>query len=170
MQNTTCGSTQLWSPKRQKPRWQSRRALDSPPLMSTPKAQLTTEQPSIKRLEPTKKDILHSRIQRRNQNKMIGEVHSQYSKIPYPLSGQSTNGRLILSQAFFHRSESWALCQALQLGVWHQRKSPQSIWLWRPAGLHCRSSMGLGEIETPVLQDTHKFSHIPGPRPKMLSS
>ena len=32
-----------------------------------------------------------------------------------------------------------------------KRKSPQSIWLWRPVGLDFRSSTGLGETETPLL-------------------
>ena len=37
-------------------------------------------------------------------------------------------------------------------------RSPQSIWLWRPVGLDCRSSTGWREIETPLLR-AHTKSH-----------
>ena len=49
-------------------------------------------------------------------------------------------------------------------------RSPQSIWLWRPAGLDCRSSTGLGEAETPFLEDAHNVLHVPGPRAKAVTS
>ena len=51
-----------------------------------------------------------------------------------------------------------------------RRRSPQSIWLWRPAGLNCRSSTGVGETETPQWEDAHKFSCAPGPRAKLVTS
>ena len=44
------------------------------------------------------------------------------------------------------------------LGSGFGRRVPQSIWHWRPAGLVCRGSMGLGETETPLLKDAHSFS------------
>ena len=34
------------------------------------------------------------------------------------------------------------------------------------AGLECRSSTGLGETETPLLEGAHKFSHTLGPSTK----
>ena len=38
------------------------------------------------------------------------------------------------------------------------RKRPWSIWHWRPMGLVSRSSMWLGEMETPFLKGTHRIS------------
>ena len=46
------------------------------------------------------------------------------------------------------------------------RRSPQSIWLWRPVGLECRGSTGMGETETLLLEGAHKVSCTLGPRPK----
>lgn len=37
------------------PRWQSRRALNSPPFMSTPKSRQCAEQPSLKKTETDQK-------------------------------------------------------------------------------------------------------------------
>ena len=45
------------------------------------------------------------------------------------------------------------------LRVWQQEEEPQSIWLGRPEELECRSSTGLEETETPLLEDAHKISH-----------
>ena len=51
-------------------------------------------------------------------------------------------------------------------GIWHWEKEPQSIWHWRPVGLVCRSSTGLGEMETPFLKGAHRLSRALGPRAK----
>ena len=48
--------------------------------------------------------------------------------------------------------------------------SPQSIWNWRPTRLNCRSPTGLVEIETSLLNGTHKISHAPGPRARAVIS
>ena len=41
------------------PRWWSRKTLSLPPLMSTPKSQLSAEKTSMKKkMEPTRKDLL----------------------------------------------------------------------------------------------------------------
>ena len=42
-------------------------------------------------------------------------------------------------------------------------RNPQGIWLWRPAGFDYRTSTGLGETETPLLECTNKILHKPGP-------
>ena len=67
---------------------------------------------------------------------MVGEVLSLYKQIVYLPSGQPTNWRTIISQSFFHRSET---CEPhvrlFSLGVWHQ-----SIWHWSPVGLEGRST------------------------------
>ena len=36
--------------------------------------------------------------------------------------------------------------------------APQGIWHWRPARLECRSSTGLGETETLLLESEHRVS------------
>ena len=46
------------------------------------------------------------------------------------------------------------------------RRSPQRIWLWRPAVLEYRRSTGLGETKTSLLEGAHKISHALGPRAK----
>ena len=45
-----------------------------------------------------------------------------------------------------------------------RKRSPQSIWLGRPAG----STTGLGEIETSLLKGACKISRAPGPRAKAV--
>jgi len=45
-----------------------------------------------------------------------------------------------------------------------RRRSPQSIWRWKPSGHECRRSTGLGETETVLLEGAHKVSWAPGPR------
>ena len=52
------------------------------------------------------------------------------------------NWKIIVSQGF---SYSRTYVRLPSPGVWHWKEEPQSIWLWRPAGLECRSSTGLGE-------------------------
>ena len=51
----------------------------------------------------------------------------------------------------------WGLCQASQPGVLQGIRKSQGIWLWRPVGFDCRFSTGLEEIETLLLQGTHKI-------------
>ena len=51
-------------------------------------------------------------------------------------------------------------------GTGIRRRNTQSIWLWRPIGLECKTSTGLGEKETPHLESSHKVSHALGPRAK----
>ena len=52
-------------------------------------------------------------------------------------------------------------------GIWYQEEKTQSIWLWRPVGLECKSFAGLEETETPFLKGTNKFSCALGPRAKL---
>ena len=51
-----------------------------------------------------------------------------------------------------------------------QYKSLQSIWLWRPVGLNCRSLTELGEIQTSFLKGTHKNSHTPSKRSYLIGA
>ena len=91
---------------------------------------------------------------------------SRYNQIPYPPGGQPTNWKIIISQRFSHRSESSEPHVRLpSLGVWHQEEEPL-VHLATSVGLECRSSTGLGETETTLLEGTHKVSHALGPRAK----
>ena len=48
-------------------------------------------------------------------------------------------------------------------GSGNKRGNSQRIKLWKPVGFDCRTSTGLGETETPLLEGTHNVS---GPRGK----
>ena len=53
---------------------------------------------------------------------------------------------------------------AWRSGIW--RRSPCSIWHWKPVGHVHRSSTGLGKTETPLLEGTHRIPFAQGPRTK----
>ena len=58
--------------------------------------------------------------------------------------------KTIISQRFSHRSESLGP-HTSGSPVWGSdtgKKSPQSIWLWRPAGLDHKNSTGLGKTDS----------------------
>lgn len=46
------------------------------------------------------------------------------------------------------------------------RRRRKRIWLWKPGGFDCRTSTGLGETETLLLDGTQKVSCTPGSRGK----
>ena len=63
----------------------------------------------------------------------------------------------------------WRLSPMWGFPVWGSRKgitNPQGTWRWRPEGLDCRTSTGLGETDTLTLKDTDKTLCAPGPRGK----
>ena len=51
-------------------------------------------------------------------------------------------------------------------GSGNGRRNPQRIRLWKLVGFDCRTSTGLGETETALLEGTHKVLCVPGPRGK----
>ena len=51
-------------------------------------------------------------------------------------------------------------------GSGNGRRNSQRIWLWSLAGFDCRTSRGLGETETPLLEGTHKVLCTSGPMGK----
>ena len=51
-------------------------------------------------------------------------------------------------------------------GSGNGRRNSQRIRLWRLVGFDCRTSTGLGETETPLLEGTHKVVCASGPRGK----
>ena len=82
-----------------------------------------------------------------------------YNQIPYIMGGWPTNWKI------YHRrspTEVGVLSPTSGSPAWGsgiRRRSPQSIWLWRPAGLEWRSSTGLGETETPLWR-VHTRFHV----------
>lgn len=86
---------------------------------------------------------------------------------PYIQGRKPTDWKVAVSQRLTYRSESTEPHNKLpHWGSGTGRKSPQSIWHWRPVGLVCKSSTGLGEIETPFLKGAHRLSRVLGPRAK----
>ena len=51
-------------------------------------------------------------------------------------------------------------------GCSNGRRNSQRIRLWRLVGFDCRTLIGLGETETPLLEGTHKVVCTSGPRRK----
>ena len=93
-----------------------------------------------------------------------GGMFSWYNHIPYLLP---TNWKVIISQRFSHRSESFEPQVRLpSLGMWHWEEEPPEHLALKASGLECRHSTGLGETETPLLEGTHEVSHALGPRTK----
>ena len=100
---------------------------------------------------------------------MIWGMLLKYKQILYPLSEQPTNWKIIISQRFSHRRKSYEPHIRLSsLGPGIRRRCPQSIWLWRPAGLKSRSSTGLWETKVPLSRGTHKVSRALGHRATQL--
>ena len=87
--------------------------------------------------------------------------------IPYPPGRQHTNWRTIIPKRFSHLWRFWAPYQAFQPGESDKgTRNSQGIWPWRPAGFNYRTSIRLGETETPVLEGTNKIFYTPRPRVK----
>lgn len=61
--------------------------LNSSPLMSIPKSQLTAEETLIKMTLTYQRYILHPKKERINQNKMIEGAHSCYNQSHTPWMG-----------------------------------------------------------------------------------
>ena len=71
------------------------------------------------------------------------------------------------SQKFFYCCEDSELhVRLLSKGSYKGTRKPQGIWLWRPVEFDWRSSTGLEEIETLLLQGTHKILCKPRPKAK----
>ena len=103
--------------------------------------------------------IVYIQRQKRSHNEMVGGALSWYNQSPCLLGGWPTNWKIIIMQSFSH---SRVLSPKPGSPAWGSRirgRSSQSIWLWRPVGLECRSSTGLEEIETLLLEGAHKVSH-----------
>ena len=105
--------------------------------------------PSMKRPEPTRKDLLQWKPIKKATRRRVGGTDTQYNQILCPLGGRPTNWR---SSPTGVR----ALSPTLGSPTPHPRRgavggwsctwgtSPQSIPLWRPAGLNFRSPHRIG--------------------------
>ena len=95
----TSDKTGFWT------RWQSRRTCSPPPLTKTQKLKLTDKQPLKKKKETNKKKkkkIFYIQRERRSHNEMVGEY---YNQISYSPGGRPTQGKIIISQRFLHKTE-----------------------------------------------------------------
>ena len=81
--------------------------------------------------------------------------------------GSPTDWKVTSSQRLTYRSESSELNIKLpRVGIWHWEKEPLEHLALKARGLVHRSSMGLGEMETPFLKGTNGLSCGLGPRAK----
>ena len=97
------------------------KTLSSPPLISTPKWQLSAEQPSMTKIGPTRKGLLQLKTQRRNHSERGRRGgFTIYWNHMWRLGGWPTSWRIIL-QRFSHRSKS---------SETHVRLSSPGFWHW----------------------------------------
>jgi len=113
-----------------------------------------------------KKDILLQKTKRRPHQEVGGAI-LWYKQPHTSWVGSPRDWKVIGSQRLTYRSESSEPhIKPSRVGIWHWEKEPESIWHWRSVRLMCRSSTGLGEMETPVLKGAHRLLRALGPRAK----
>ena len=119
-----------------------------------------------KTLELTKKDTPHPKTKEKLQwDGRRGTI--KINQIPWLLGGWLTNWRTLIPQGSTYWSEgSEPHVRLHNLGVRQWEDKPQRIGLWRLEGFDCRTSTGLGETETPLLEGTHRVVCSSGPRGK----
>ena len=116
------------------------------------------------------KKIPHNKRQRRSRNEIVGGGKSQkknQNKSHNHWVGDSQPG-----EQLYHRSPPTRV-KVLSLmsdfptwGSSNGRRNSQRIRLYRLVGFDCRTSTGLGETETPLLEGTHKVVCTSGQRGK----
>ena len=125
----------------------------------------TTDKKKKKKTSHQKKifDIL----KQRSHNKMTGVVVYQHNEIPFLLGEWPTKLNIIILQRFFHKSESSEPHTRLPslVVLETERGDPANLTL-KAGGVWSQNSTGLGEIETPLLEGTHKILNAPGHRRK----
>ena len=139
-------------------------------LVRASKSKLAIQQPPIGGYcNPSEKDTLHPKTKEKPQATTILQEghHHDKNQIPYPLDRQPVNWRTIIPKRFSH------CCKASEpnvrlptLGTWHRTGNPQGIWPWRAARFDYRTSEGLQETETPLLEGTNKILHAQRPKVK----
>ena len=141
----------------------SRRTLRSSPPARTPKLQLAVEQPSTGGCwNLPKKDTSCPKTKKKPQKgSRRGTITIKsnpilYGWVTHKLEKNNTKEVLPLLWRF------WTLHQSSQL----RTGNPQGIWPWRPVRFDYKTSTGLGETETPVLEGINKALHAPRLRGK----
>ena len=88
---------------------------------------------------------------------MVGVAPLWYNQIPSPSGGWPTSWRIIILQKFSHRSESSEPHARLPcIGFWHQEEEPSEHLALKASMLDYRSSTGLEETETPLVNGAHR--------------
>ena len=137
------------------------------PLSKTLESQLTAEQSLTGRHWNSPKKIPHIQRQRRSHNQTVERSYHNKIKLNNCWVGDSQTGEYL-----YHRSPPTgrkALSPTSGFQTWgsgNGRRNSYRITLWRLAGFDCRTSAGLRDTETPLLEGTHKVVCISGPRGK----
>ena len=136
----------------------------SPSLIKATKLQATADQPSTKQTEnykkryPTPED--KEEATSRQQEGQSCNPHTYW--VGSPQTGKQLYHRDSLTAVRVLSPTSGTHAWRSSIG----RRSPQRIWHQRPVGLMRRSSMRLGEMETPFLKGAHRISRALDPRAK----
>ena len=149
------------------PRWQSRKILISPALLSTPKPQWPAEQPSVKQTGTSQKSSSNNWRHKEGTQQNIGGM-TWYNQISYSMDGQLKNWRIIILRRCCHRCESsephirLPTLGHLALG----RLVPRTFDFKGHQGLTAGAPWNWGsiskEIDTSPWKGTHKISCVPG--------
>jgi len=138
--------------------------LSSSPLRSTPKWQLSAEQPSTEKTgacqqrSPATKDA-----EKETQRDRRGSFMTQSN--PVPPGARPTSWRRTALQRFAHQSERAEHSRPPGPGVQHFfKRSPQSFCLWRLVELNCRSPHRTGEMEASSSKGSQRTLDALGPR------
>ena len=124
--------------------------------------------------EPTKKDTTHPETKEKSQQGgRRGAIMIQSNLIPSGWAASKLENNYS-TEVLPLLWKFWAPCQAFQPGDPAERERerereretrlPPGIWLWRPAGLDCRTSTRPVWTLPPLLEDTHRILHASGPR------
>ena len=112
------------------------------------------------------KKVPHVQRQRRSHNKRADGRNQEKIKSHTCWMGNPQTGKQL-----YHRGSPTVgkvLNPNSGFTIWEfgkGTKNPQGIWCWRPAGFDCRTSTGLGETKTPLLDGTKSYVYQdPGKR------
>ena len=134
------------------------------PLARALESQLTTEKSLTGRHWNSPKKIPH--IQRQWRSHKEGCNHNKIKSHNCWVGDPQTGEQL------YHRSPPTGVKVLSPMsgfptwGSGNRRRNSQRIRLWRLAGFDCRTSAGLGETETTLLEGTHKVLCTSGPKGK----
>ena len=115
------------------------------------------------------KKVSYTQRERRSYIKVVGGCFCDIShSIPTGWATHRLKNNYI-TEALPQKWDFWTSPQVPSLGVWHWEKEPLEHLALRPTGLVHRSSIGLGETETPLLEGAHRVSCAVGARESRYS-